>query len=438
MAQQAVVRQVIDEISKLFTVQFLSFKAELFDKINGLTGRIDGLESKIMDIQRTNKVDANTGKSELKPIERKKDIGKTINISRNAPISQQMNVTSATCELNELPTNASVTPMANNMSEKEASKDEWTVVKRKHSSMPASASLLGVLSGTAAPGTTSLTAAERKKYIHLYYVKEGAWSEKAAKEAKKYGKINLVVPPTNRYTGVPAESTWNLDPNASYVHICTNETIHGVEFDFIPDTKGVPLVADMSSNFMSKKVDVSKFGVIYGGAQKNIGTSGVALVIVREDLLNQAMPICPSILDWTQTAKNDSVLNTPPMFAIYIMGRVLQWIEKQGGLDAMAESAQKKSTLIYNIIEESNGFYYAPVAKNSRSRMNIPFRIGSSEGNDALEKEFLKGAEAMSLIQLKGHRSVGGIRASTYNAVTLEEVQTLAKYMKDFYAKHAK
>ncbi|RVE51829.1 hypothetical protein evm_003449 [Chilo suppressalis] len=126
------------------------------------------------------------------------------------------------------------------------------------------------------------------------------------------------------------------------------------------------------------------------------------------------------------------------MFAIYIMGRVLQWIEKQGGLDAMAESAQKKSTLIYNIIEESNGFYYAPVAKNSRSRMNIPFRIGSSEGNDALEKEFLKGAEAMSLIQLQGHRSVGGIRASTYNAVTLEEVQTLAKYMKDFYAKHAK
>ncbi|CAG9795220.1 unnamed protein product [Diatraea saccharalis] len=268
------------------------------------------------------------------------------------------------------------------------------------------------------------------------YVVTGAWSEKAAKEAKKYGKVNLVVPPTNRYTGVPDQSTWNLDPNASYVHICTNETIHGVEFNFIPDTKGVPLVADMSSNFMSRKVDVSKFGVIYGGAQKNIGTSGVALVIVREDLLNQAMPICPSILDWTQTAKNDSILNTPPMFAIYIMGRVLQWIERKGGLDAMAEAAEKKSSLIYNIIEGSNGFYYAPVAKNSRSRMNIPFRIGSSGGNETLEKEFLKGAEAMGLIQLKGHRSVGGIRASTYNAVTLEEVQKLAQYMKDFYAKH--
>ncbi|KAL4707902.1 hypothetical protein ACJJTC_013693 [Scirpophaga incertulas] len=269
------------------------------------------------------------------------------------------------------------------------------------------------------------------------YVVTGAWSEKAAKEAKKYGKVNLVVPPTNRYTDIPGQSTWNLDPNASYVHICTNETIHGVEFHDIPDTKGVPLVADMSSNFMSKKVDVSKFGVIYGGAQKNIGTSGVALVIVREDLLSNPMPVCPSVLDWTQANKNDSILNTPPMFAIYIMGRVLQWIERKGGLDAMAVAATKKSSLIYDIIEKSNGFYYAPVAKHVRSKMNIPFRIGSSEGNDALEKEFLKGAEARGLIQLKGHRSVGGIRASTYNAVTIEEVETLAQYMKEFLAKHS-
>ncbi|XP_063377214.1 probable phosphoserine aminotransferase [Cydia fagiglandana] len=270
------------------------------------------------------------------------------------------------------------------------------------------------------------------------YVITGAWSAKAAKEAKKYGKVNIVTPPTDRYTEIPDQSTWKLDPNASYVHICTNETIHGIEFDFIPDTKGVPLVADMSSNFMSKKVDVSKFGVIYGGAQKNIGTSGVALVIVREDLLNQALPICPSILDWTVNAKADSILNTPPMFAIYIMGRVLQWIERNGGLDKMAELATKKSSIIYNIIEESNGFYYAPVAKKDRSRMNIPFRIGSPQGDDALEKEFLKGAEALGLIQLKGHRDVGGIRASTYNAVTVEEVEALAKYMKEFYSKHSK
>ncbi|XP_026321943.1 probable phosphoserine aminotransferase [Hyposmocoma kahamanoa] len=270
------------------------------------------------------------------------------------------------------------------------------------------------------------------------YVVTGDWSAKAAKEAKKYGKVNLVLPPTEKYVDIPDQSKWKLDPNASYVHICTNETIHGVEFDFIPDTKGVPLVADMSSNFMSKKVDVSKFGVIYGGAQKNIGTSGVALVIVREDLLNHALPICPSIFDWTITYKADSILNTPPMYAIYIMGRVLQWIERQGGLDKMSELAEKKSKLVYDTIDQSNGFYYAPVAKKVRSRMNIPFRIGSPAGNDALEKEFLKGAEALGLIQLKGHRSVGGIRASTYNAVTLEEVQYLVKYMKEFHEKHAK
>ncbi|XP_061377639.1 probable phosphoserine aminotransferase [Danaus plexippus] len=270
------------------------------------------------------------------------------------------------------------------------------------------------------------------------YVVTGAWSAKAAKEAKKYGKVNLVLPPTDRYVEIPDQSTWKLDPNASYVHICTNETIHGIEFDFIPDTKGVPLVADMSSNFMSKKIDVSKFGVIYGGAQKNIGTSGVALVIVREDLLNQALPICPSILDWTINAKADSILNTPPMFAIQVMGRVLQWIDRQGGLDVMAELATKKSSLIYDVIENSNSFYNAPVAKKDRSKMNIPFRIGSLNGDDVLEKEFLKGAEALGLIQLKGHRDVGGIRASTYNAVTVEEVQSLVSYMIDFYKKHAK
>lgn len=268
------------------------------------------------------------------------------------------------------------------------------------------------------------------------YVVTGAWSAKAAKEAKKYGKVNMVIPPTDKYVDIPRQSEWNLDPNASYVHICTNETIHGVEFDFIPDTKGVPLVADMSSNFMSKKVDVSKFGVIYGGAQKNIGTSGVALVIIREDLFNQALPVCPSLLDWTATLKADSIQNTPPMFAIYIMGRVLQWIEKKGGLDVMQELATKKSQLIYDMIERSNGFYYAPVASRVRSKMNIPFRIGNP-GDEALEKEFLKGAEALGLIQLKGHRDVGGIRASTYNAVTLEEVQALAEYMSEFHNKHA-
>ncbi|VVD02303.1 unnamed protein product [Leptidea sinapis] len=269
------------------------------------------------------------------------------------------------------------------------------------------------------------------------YVVTGSWSALAAKEAKKYGKVNLVLPATDKYSGIPDQSTWKLDPNASYVYICGNETVHGVEFDYIPDTKGIPLVADMSSNFMSKKLDVSKFGVIYGGAQKNIGTAGVVLVIVREDLLNQALPICPAILDWTANAKADSILNTPPMFAIYVMGKCLEWIEKMGGLDKMAELATKKSSLVYDFIEQSNGFYNAVVAKNARSKMNIPFRIGSASGNEDLEKEFLKGADSLGLIQLKGH-SVGGIRASTYNAVTVEEVENLVKYMKDFYLKHAK
>lgn len=270
------------------------------------------------------------------------------------------------------------------------------------------------------------------------YVITGDWSSKAAKEAKKYGKVNLVLKPTDgKYTGIPDQSEWNLDPNASYVYICTNETIHGVEFDFVPDTKGVPLVADMSSNIMSKKIDVSKYGVIYAGAQKNIGTSGVTLVIVRDDLLGHVLPICPSILDWAANAKADSILNTPPMFAIYVMGRVLEWVERNGGVAGMAATATKKAALIYDIVEKSKGFYYAPVAKDARSKMNVPFRIGNP-GNDALEKEFLKGAEALGLIQLKGHRSVGGIRASIYNAVSVKEVETLANYMNEFQIKHSK
>ncbi|CAG9559651.1 unnamed protein product [Danaus chrysippus] len=270
------------------------------------------------------------------------------------------------------------------------------------------------------------------------YVVTGTWSAIAARDARKYGKVNMVLPPTDRYVEIPDQSTWKLDPNASYVHICTNETIDGIEFDFIPDTKGVPLVADMSSNFMSKKIDVSKFGVIYGCAQKNMGTAGVTLVIVREDLLNQALPICPSILDWTANARSDSILNTPPMYAIQVMGRVLQWVDRQGGLDVMAELVSKKSSLIYDVIENSNGFYNTSVAKKDRSRMNIPFRIGYPNGDEALEEEFLKGAEALGLIQLKGHSLVGGIRVSTYNAVTVEDVQTLVSYMKDFHKKHAK
>ncbi|KAI5644428.1 aminotransferase class-V domain-containing protein [Phthorimaea operculella] len=236
------------------------------------------------------------------------------------------------------------------------------------------------------------------------YVITGQWSTIAAREARKYGHINVVKPAVDQQVDIPDQSKWNLNPNASYVHICDNDTINGVEFDFIPDTKGVPLVADMSSNLMSKPFDISKFGVIYGCAQKNMGTAGVALVIVREDLLNQAMPTCPSILDWTATDRMDSILNTPPMFAIYVMGRDLEWIERKGGLKAMEIGAKAKSSTIYDIIDNSNGFYNAPVVKRFRSNTNIPFRI--NQGDEALEMEFINGAEEKGFLQLKGHSLV--------------------------------
>lgn len=264
------------------------------------------------------------------------------------------------------------------------------------------------------------------------YIVTGAWSAKAAKEATKYGEINLVLPKTDKYTNIPDPSTWKLDAEASYVYYCANETIHGIEFADIPDTKGIPLVADMSSNIMSRKFDVSKFGVIFAGAQKNIGPAGVTLVIVREDLLGGAASFCPIVLDFTIWAKDNSVHNTPPTYAIYVMGKVFEWIQQNGGVEKMEELAVKKSQLLYNLIESSGGFYSCPLNKSVRSRMNIPFRIGSVTGNEELEKKFLAGADQRGLLQLKGHRSVGGIRASVYNAVTLKEVETLIQYMEEF------
>lgn len=268
------------------------------------------------------------------------------------------------------------------------------------------------------------------------YVVTGAWSKKAAKEAEKYGKINMVIPTPEKYIDIPAENTWKLNPDASYVHICANETIHGIEFHNIPDTKGVPLVADMSSNIMSKRVDVSKFGVIYAGAQKNIGTSGVVIVIIRDDLLKYALPQTPSILDWNANVKNNSILNTPPMFPIYVMGEVFRWIDRIGGLEKIESITEIKSSLVYNVIDSSNGFYSCPISKKARSKMNVPFRIGSEQGVEELEKQFLKGADPLGLLQLKGHRDAGGIRASIYNAVTVEDVNVLVKYMEEFMAKH--
>ena len=265
------------------------------------------------------------------------------------------------------------------------------------------------------------------------YVNTGEWSKKAIGEAKKFGNVNEVASNTDKNsTYVPALGTWKRDPNAAYLHYTTNETIGGVEFGWIPDTGKVPLVADMSSNILSRPYDVSKFGLIYAGAQKNIGPAGLAVVIVREDLLGQAAAITPTMLDYKIHADADSMYNTPPTYSIYMAGLVFQWLKKQGGVAAMERVNIAKAKLLYDAIDASNGFYNCPVAKADRSRMNVPFTLK----NNSLDSEFLKQADARGLLQLKGHRSVGGMRASIYNAMPLAGVQALVAFMNEFANQH--
>jgi len=264
------------------------------------------------------------------------------------------------------------------------------------------------------------------------FIDTGEWSKKSIKEARKYAAVNVAASAADtRYTTIPRRETWKLDPEAAYVHICSNETIGGVEYHFTPDVGDVPLVADMSSDILSRPVDVAKYGLIYGGAQKNIGPAGLTIVIVREDLLGQALAITPSAFDYTEQAANDSMLNTPPTYAIYIAGLVFQWIKAQGGLVAMEAHNRAKAALLYDYLESSS-FYSAPVAKDCRSLMNVPFRLK----DEKLDEAFLKGAQARGMLQLKGHRSVGGMRASIYNAMPVDGVRTLVAYMKEFEASH--
>lgn len=268
------------------------------------------------------------------------------------------------------------------------------------------------------------------------YVVTGSWSANAVKEAEKYGKVNLVIPKTKKYTDIPEPEIWNLNPEASYVYYCANETIHGVEFQYIPETNGVPLIVDMSSNILTRQLDISKFGAIFAGAQKNIGCAGVTLVIIREDLIGKALPICPVIFDFQVQVGNNSLYNTPPTYSIYIMGLVFEWILAQGGVPQMEKNAIAKSSAVYDLVDSSGGFFVCSLSQGCRSRMNIPVRIG--EGDEALEKKFFEEAEKNRLISLKGHRSVGGIRVSLYNAVTVEETETLVNFMKDFMARYRK
>jgi len=264
------------------------------------------------------------------------------------------------------------------------------------------------------------------------FIDTGEWSKKSIREAKKYAAVNVAASAAaTGYDRVPARAEWKLDPNAAYVHICSNETIGGVEYHFTPDVGVVPLVADMSSHILSRPVDVTKYGLIYGGAQKNIGPAGLTIVIVREDLLGQALPVTPSAFDYKTVADNDSMYNTPPTYAIYIAGLVFQWLKAQGGLAAMAERNRAKAALLYDYLDAS-AFYKSPVQRDCRSLMNVPFKLR----DEALDAAFLKGADARGLLQLKGHRSVGGMRASIYNAMPIEGVRALVAYMKEFEAAH--
>jgi phosphoserine aminotransferase len=264
------------------------------------------------------------------------------------------------------------------------------------------------------------------------YINTGAWSKKAIGEARRLTKVNVAADEAaSSYCTVPEQGALKLTPGAAYVHYTPNETIGGVEFPYVPATNGVPLVADMSSTILSRPVDVTKFGLIYAGAQKNIGPSGLCVVIVREDLIGKARPGTPSVWDFKAMADEGSMLNTPPTFGWYFAGLVFKWLESLGGLTAMEERNRAKAETLYRAIE-SSGFYRNPVSKNARSWMNVPFTLAKPE----LDKTFLSEANAAGLTNLEGHRSVGGMRASIYNAMPLEGVQALTAFMKEFARRH--
>lgn len=264
------------------------------------------------------------------------------------------------------------------------------------------------------------------------YIDTGIWSAKAIEEASRYGHINIAASAREHdYFAIPGQNDWQLTAEASYVHYTPNETIGGLEFNWIPQVGDKPLVADMSSTILSRPLDVSRYGLIYAGAQKNIGPSGLVVVIVRDDLLGNARASCPTMLDYAIAAKNGSMYNTPPTFAWYLSGLIFQWLKEQGGLEAMERINQSKQRKLYAAIDAS-GLYSNPINPADRSWMNIPFRLA----DDRLDKPFLAGAEARGMLNLKGHRSVGGMRASIYNAVPEAAVDALVAYMAEFEKQH--
>ncbi|GLQ51428.1 phosphoserine aminotransferase [Dyella flava] len=265
------------------------------------------------------------------------------------------------------------------------------------------------------------------------YIVTGHWSEKAASEAASYVRVNVAAnSKADSYLRMPPRDTWKLDASAAYVHIATNETIHGVEFQDVPDVGDVPLVADMSSDILSGPIDVRRFGLIYAGAQKNIGPSGLVLMIVRRDLLERKGRPMARIFRYAEHAANDSMLNTPNTWGWYLAGLTFQWLREGGGLLAMAERNREKASLLYASIDSSGGFYRNPIEPAARSRMNVPFTLH----DNALDALFLQESEAAGLLALKGHKALGGMRASLYNAVPMEAVQALVAFMRDFASRH--
>ncbi len=264
------------------------------------------------------------------------------------------------------------------------------------------------------------------------YIDTGIWSKKSIEEARRYGNVNVAASAKPYdYFAIPGQNEWQLTKDAAYVHYASNETIGGLQFDWIPETGDVPLVVDMSSDILSRELDVSKFGLIYAGAQKNIGPSGLVVVIVREDLLGRARSITPTMLNYKIAADNGSMYNTPATFSWYLSGLVFEWLKEQGGVAAMEQRNRAKKELLYGAID-ARGLYSNPIAINARSWMNVPFRLA----DERLDKPFLAGADARGLLNLKGHRSVGGMRASIYNAVGLDGVQALVSYMAEFEKEH--
>jgi phosphoserine aminotransferase len=265
------------------------------------------------------------------------------------------------------------------------------------------------------------------------YINTGMWSKKAVAEAKRYCTVNIAADTSgDGFTTVPTQAELKLNPDAAYVHYTPNETIGGVEFDYIPETNGVPLIADLSSTILSRPIDVSKFAMIYAGAQKNIGPAGLTIVIIRDDLLGKAADICPTMFNYATHAENDSMYNTPATYSWYMAGLVFEWIKEQGGLEAIGAINKRKADKLYAVIDGSD-FYGSPVAINARSWMNVPFTLA----DPALDTAFLTGAAEKYLVTLKGHRSVGGMRASIYNAMPEEGVDALVAYMKEFESKQS-